>query len=129
MKAEEYKVLREGIDKICDELPHKIASFDVSNIAWTEMRAGNIGKYSHFGKKVYLNSEFRNYPEGVVSTLAHELHHMWQHQEYGVLYFLMCIPFLRNILLERTAIEVENAADELMGNGGIRDADKGSGLF
>jgi hypothetical protein len=62
-------------------------------------------------------------PEQLVSTLAHELHHRWQFQKFGPLYFVMSIPYVRQFLLEKTAIEVEKVADELVGNGGIRDED------
>ena len=62
-------------------------------------------------------------PEFMVSTLAHELHHQWQCDQFGIRYWFYCNFLFRDRLLEVTAREVEAHADKMMGMEGIRDGD------
>jgi len=48
----------------------------------------------------------------MASTVAHELHHMWQYRTYKFLYLLALVPGIRQIALEYTAKRVELFVDE-----------------
>jgi hypothetical protein len=87
------------------------------------MRDSVLGKYNHWTRRVTLNIKYRSTPEFLVSTLCHELHHKWQHDSWGFRYVLLCNFLTRDKFIEVTAREVENAADEYMGMGGLRNGD------
>lgn len=129
MTVKEIMVFRKALDGM-GKLPYEIAEITAFNIEWKKMKPGNIGCYSHLKKKLYINEEHRDDPvEFLISTVGHELHHMWQHQKMGMFYFLLCIPPLRFMFLEPSAIDLERKIDEMMGMGGIRDEDKGSSVI
>jgi len=83
-----------------------------------------LGKYSHITGKIALNSRYQHSPEYLVSTLAHELHHQWQHESWGIKYILLANFFTRDKYIERTAREVEQYIDGFIGMEGMRDGDK-----
>jgi len=115
-KEQEYFV--KIISKAKDRLPYPIADPSGVKIYWNEKYDANNGILGSFDWKkpseINLIHYGKDAPEMLVSVVAHELHHKWQFGKYGVLYFIMAIPLLREFLLEKTADKVEKAMDELM---------------
>jgi len=130
MNSKEIAEFKKILDEIKENLSIPLAELNAENIDWKKMKTGNIGCYSHLRKTLYINQEHRDDPiEFVISTVAHELHHMWQHQKWGWKYFILCMPPIRFYFLEPKAIQVENEVDKILGIQGIRSKDKGTGII
>lgn len=120
-----------AIKKIRSRLPHQICDPEECEYFWcpsdslfNRIFPGTIARVNVYKKRFLISDFGQQMPEMIVSTIAHELHHMWQFKTYGPLYFVMAIPVIRQRFLEKTAIEVEHAADKLMHMDGLRDGDK-----
>jgi hypothetical protein len=105
------------------KLPHSISVPCWDKTGWAKMRNSILGKYNHITRRVTLNIKYRHSPEYLFSTLCHELHHKWQHETMGARYVLLANFITRDRYLERTAREVEKAADKLIRMEGLRDGD------
>jgi hypothetical protein len=101
-----------------DQLPHKISDPVGVEMYWNDkynVDNGILGSYSWWRENaIDLSPLGQDVPSMLVSTVAHELHHKWQFEQYGFWYRFMVIPFVREFLLEKTADEVTIKMDELM---------------
>jgi hypothetical protein len=74
---------------------------------------GIIGCFSLFYPNRIFLSPQKNCKEFLISTLIHEVYHLYQYEKYGfVLFSLFSLPIIRNVLLERNARYYENVFDE-----------------
>ena len=124
MDLHDIKFFTTEIRKIKRQLPHPIARFVPAKTQWKPLRDSVLGQYNHWSGWITLNSKMNHSPELLVSTLIRELHHKWQHDTMGWKYILLANYITRDRFLEVSAREVENAADELMGNAGMRSGDE-----
>ena len=117
------KDLCRSIDSIRYKLPHLVSNpWDVKWY-WHPLRAGVLGKFSvlHPNRIVLSSSFIRSGPEWGASTAIHELRHRYQFIINPAIYLVAC-PF-RKWTIEPSAQECERAADQLLGFGGLRNAD------
>lgn len=61
---------------------------------------------------VYMSSKYSSWPELITPTLIHELRHKWQYERNKLLYILCCLPFLREITIERDAWKTTQSAQD-----------------
>ena len=52
------------------------------------------------------------WPELMAPTLIHELRHKWQFEHNKLLYVICCLPFLREITIEKDAEKITESAQE-----------------
>jgi hypothetical protein len=131
LTQEEFIYFAKTLKDIEYQLPHPIDDFVTKRIYWDDGDSfiaktfgGTLASFNWAKPDIIIISDVGKFSkEMMVSSIAHELHHAWQYKKYGPLYFLMSIPVLRQKLLEKTAIEVEKAADKAMGMEGLRDGD------
>jgi hypothetical protein len=101
-------------------LPYEISNPALVDMYWNDrynVDNGVLGSYAwHRKDEIDISPLGKEVPSMIVSVVAHELHHKWQYRKYGILYFLMLLPLIREFALERTADEVEKKMDELMRN-------------
>ena len=106
------------VSKAQKQLPHKIANPNSVKMYWNDkynVENGILGSFNWIKKgEIDLSPLGKTVPDMIVSTVAHELHHKWQFSHFGPLYCLMLVPGIRQVLLERSAKEVELKVDELM---------------
>jgi hypothetical protein len=123
LTSEEAEYFDKSIREIRLRLPHPISPSDEVEIYWNDKYGVDNGILGSFNwirpDEVDLSPLGKDSPELLVSTFAHELHHRWQYKTYKVLYCLALVPIVRQFLLEKTAKEVELAADDLLGLGGF----------
>jgi len=78
-----------------------------------------LGYYNTRNDIAYVNASFEGMNDYVFAIVAHELHHRWQYQTFGpwkyTVYKVLRLP------LERTADQIEKAASEWIGLGGLED--------
>jgi hypothetical protein len=119
----EIEIFCSQIKRVRPLLPHPIAELDLMAVGWARLPSSVLGAYNHIRRRITLNIDYRRTPEFLTSTLAHELHHQWQHESMGWRYWLAANWLTRGWMLERTAREVENECDRLLGLEGLRDGD------
>ena len=61
---------------------------------------------------VYMSGKNSGWPELIVPTLLHELRHKWQYERNRIGYILCCLPFLREITIEKDAWRITELAQE-----------------
>lgn len=77
---------------------------------------GIIGAYSYLkNDSIFImpprfKEDYESWLEIVIDTIIHELRHKWQHKKYGLLYYLLSLPLIRNITIERDARKEEKNA-------------------
>jgi hypothetical protein len=131
LSQEEFIYFATEIKKIEKDLPHPIDEIATKELYWddgdsfiSKTFGGTLASFSWMKPNVVVISDVGKFSKNMlVSSVAHELHHAWQYKRYGFLYFIMSIPVLRQKLLEKTAIEVEKAADKAMDMEGLREGD------
>lgn len=118
LTEEESRYFVSLVSKAKDQLPYPIADPESVQMYWNDKYNSDNGIMGSFNwarpKELDLNSGGKIAMEMMVSTVAHELHHKWQLGNYGVLYYLMLVPGVRQLLLEKTAKKIELKVDELM---------------
>lgn len=118
--------LRLAVRRISYSLPHPIANPASVRMAYRELPEGVQAYYSALTNTIRINESFRAGIEAglvdqLVGVLAHELHHTWQWRNQRLRYIT---GKLWRPLIERSADEVEDAADRLAGNGGLLSGDE-----
>ena len=63
-------------------------------------------------ENVYESSKYSGWAELIAPTLIHELRHKWQYERNRIGYILCCLPFLREITIERDAWRITELAQE-----------------
>jgi hypothetical protein len=125
LTQEEKQYFVKYVRKGMPHLPYKVSDPQNVEMYWNDrydVDNGILGSYSWYRKnQIDLNPLGKNVPSMLVSTVAHELHHKWQYEEYGIFYCLMLVPILRQLLLEQTADEVEYKMDDLMQDKGFTE--------
>ena len=123
LTLEEQKYFVDEVEKIREKLSCPIADTHDIEMYWNDkynVDNGILGSFNWIRPNdVDVSPLGKDSPELLVSTIVHELHHRWQHKKYGPLYYLMLLPVVRQLVLEKTAKKVELEADNLLGLGGL----------
>jgi hypothetical protein len=123
--AIEMQYLTAQVEALRYRLPHPIADMAGVAVAWDNQdgadRTGTtrMALFTLFRpNRITLAGFGRHTLNAMVPTLCHELHHKWQLDTWGYWPY-MCRCLLRNFLVEKTAYEVEQAADKLIEIGAL----------
>lgn len=105
-------------------LPHQIEPLGGIDIEWDDECGENgvLGYYRPLSDPdtVVLAEMLKGQGKIAVPTLCHELRHVRQRREMGPLLFaLASIPIVRGFTIERSAWEVEKAAEQALGMEGL----------
>jgi hypothetical protein len=105
-------------------LPHQIEPLGGVDIEWDDERGedGVLGYYKPFRDPdtVVLAEMLKGQGKTAVPTLCHELRHVRQRNSLGpILFALASLPVIRGLTIERSAWEVEKAAEQALGMEGL----------
>lgn len=87
------------------------------NLKWATgmtQENGIMGGFVFVTNTIYLMPDGKksSWPELIVPTLIHELRYKWQYERNKLLYILCCLPFLREITIERDAWKITESAQD-----------------
>jgi hypothetical protein len=111
------------IKPIENRLSYPISDIGSCELFWDKnygVKNGVLGSFNWLSpKRIKVSILGKDSPDMIISTIIHELHHKWQWERFKFLYPFLAIPFVRGFALERTALIIENEADELLGLPGL----------
>jgi len=121
----ELNALAEGVRYGLRRRGHQFAATEGVRVALCSrygLENGILGSFSWQEPKTVMlapptyKSDWAWWASQLCSTYIHELHHMWQFQQWGLVkYAVRSVPFLRLATLEKTAKAIELEADRLLG--------------
>lgn len=119
LSESEFTVLRAAYWRVLLGMPSaRMSGLSGVGVYWDHgftVESGILGAWWWVRPDVLrLSPVGRSDPAGMVSILAHELHHRWQWERFGtVLYVLLSAPGVRRYTLEPSAYALEHAIDAL----------------
>ena len=120
----EIAVVMTGLRRVQAHLPAPVASPQSVKLMWEDSyeTSGTLGSFHPFRNSgaVLLSTSLREVGDMVVPTACHELRHVQQYRNMGLLLFLLSsLPLLRHFTLEKSAWKVERACEKLLGMEGL----------
>lgn len=131
----ELQICQMLIDKMVDDgdedfkYLNDVGLKDVKIYWYSDSNPQVLGGFYLLSKNcIYINREFVSFNEDdswsekanrilmVFPTIMHELCHYWQSRKYGLLYFLMQLPVVREFAIEKKANRISDKLYEMVGS-------------